>query len=316
LVKLECGICRLPFNKEYIKNDPVAMELLNENSEQRSNDIILTISNNRNIRNNNIDTNNIANSLQTESETNSDIQPSAQHRFNNPNEEIINREPQFRINGPAFIIKYHPNKLISSIVLILNIIPGGLGTMLLGISRKSVKYIIAGIFQFIFISAFIVLGILTLMRKFLFTIKYNKLLPISLIILSIYFYLISIYIGIINNFVFINSKRYKKFHAKEVGIFILISNIIIPGFGTLMIQSIIPDKCLIKMKRTFNGLAQLGLFIVLYLYFSGLSKMNDNLLLFIFLAIVEYLYVIGTSICFLRNIAITDDIYNEIEINY
>ena len=70
------------------------------------------------------------------------------------------------------------------------------------------------------------------------------------------------------------------------------------------------------MKRTFNGLAQLGLFIVLYLYFSGVSKMNDNLLLFIFLAIVEYLYVIGTSICFLRNIAITDDIYNEIEINY
>ena len=287
------------------------MELLNENTEQRSNDIILTISNNHNIRNNNTD-----NNVQIESEASSVNHPNAEHRFNNPNEEIIYREAQYTINGPVFIIKFHPNKIICSIVFILNIIPGGLGTMLLGINRKSIKYIIAGIFQFLFIIAFIVLGFLTLMRKYLFTIKYNKLLPISLIIVSLYFYLISIYIGIINNFVFINSKRYKKFHAKEVGIFILISNIIIPGFGTLMIQSIIPDKCLIKMKRTFNGLAQLGLFIVLYLYFSGVSKMNDNLLLFIFLAIVEYLYVIGTSICFMRNIAITDDIYNEIEINY
>jgi hypothetical protein len=311
LVKLECGICRLPFNKEYIKNDPVAMELLNENTEQRSNDIILTISNNHNIRNNNTD-----NNVQIESEASSVNHPNAEHRFNNPNEEIIYREAQYTINGPVFIIKFHPNKIICSIVFILNIIPGGLGTMLLGINRKSVKYIIAGIFQFIFIIAFIILGLLTLMRKYLFTIKYNKLLPISLIIVSLYFYLISIYIGIINNFVFINSKRFRKFHAKEVGIFILISNIIIPGFGTLMIQSIIPDKCIIKMKRTINGLAQLGLFLILFLFFSGISKMNDNLLLFIFLSIVEYLYVIGTSICFMRNIAITDDIYNEIEVNY
>ena len=43
--------------------------------------------------------------------------------------------------------------------------------------------------------------------------------------------------------------------------------------------------------------------------------MNDNLLLFIFLAVVEYLYVIGISICFLRNIIISDNIVNEIEIN-
>ena len=292
------------------------MELLNENTEQRSNDIILTISSNHNIRNNNIDTNNIANSVQIESESSSDNHPNSDHRFNNPNEEIIYREAQYRIDGPVFIIKYHPNKLISCIVFILNIIPGGLGTMVLGISRKSIKYIIAGIIQFIFIIIFIVLGFLTLMRKYLFTIKYNKLLPISLIIVSIYFYLISIYIGIINNFVFINSKRFRKFHAKEVGIFIFLSNIIIPGFGTLMVQSIIPDRCIIKMKRTINGLAQLALFIILYFYFCGLSKMNDNLLLFIFLAIVEYLYVIGSSICFMRNIAITDDIYNEIELNY
>jgi len=287
------------------------MELLNENTEQRSNDIILTISSNHNIRNTNIE-----NNARSESESSNDNHPTDQHRFNNPNEEIISGDAQYRINGPIFIIKFHPNKLICSMVLILNIIPGGLGTMLLGINRKSAKYIIAGIFQFIIIITFIVLGFLTLKRKYLFTINFNKLLPISLIIVSSYFYLISIYIGIINNFIFVNSKRYRKFHAKEVGLFILISNMIIPGFGTLMIQSIIPDRCMIKMKRSINGLAQLGLFIILYFYFSGLSKMNDNLLLFIFLAIVEYLYVIGTSICFMRNITITDDIYNEVEANY
>ena len=292
------------------------MELLNGNTEQRSNDIILTMQNTHNFSNNNIDTNNNINNIQIESEASSDNRPNSLHRFNNPNEEIIYRDAQYRINGPVFIIKLHPNKLICSLVFILNIIPGGLGTMLLGINRKSIKYIIAGIFQFLFIIAFIVLGFLTLMRKYLFTIQYNKILPISLIIVSLYLYLISIYIGIINNFVFINSKRCRKFHAKEVGIFILISNIIIPGFGTLMIQSILPDKCIIKMKRTINGLAQLGLFLILFFFFSGLTKLNDNLLLFIFLAIVEYLYVIGTSICFMRNIAITDDIYNEIEANY
>jgi hypothetical protein len=286
------------------------MELLNENAEQRSNDIILTISNNHNSHNNNV-----VNSVQTESEVSSVNNSTARYRFNNPNEDIIYREAQYRIDGPVFIIKCHPNKLISSIVFILNIIPGGLGTMLLGIRRKSVKYIIAGIFQFIFIIVFIVLGFLTLMRKYLFTLKYNKVLPISLIIVSLYFYLISIYLGIINNFVFINSKRFRKFHAKEVGIFILTSNIIIPGFGTLMIQSIIPDRCIIKKKRTINGLLQISLFIILYLYITGLSKKDDYLLLFIFLAIVEYLYVIGTSICFMRNIAITDDIFNEIESN-
>ena len=290
------------------------MELLNENTEQRTNEIILTTSSNHNFHN--IHNNNIDNNAQAETEANSVNHSNVDHRFNNPNEEIISREVHYTTNGPVFIIKFHPNKLISSIVFILNIIPGGLGTMLLGINRKSKKYIIAGIFQFIFINAFIILGFLTLMRKNLFTIKYNKLLPIGLIVVSLFFYLISIYIGIINNFVFINTKRCKKFHAKEFGIFILLSNIIIPGFGTLMIQTIIPDKCIIKVKRTINGLAQLGLFVVLFLFYSEITNMKDNLLLFIFLTVVDYLYVIGTSIYFMRNIAITDDIYNEIELNY
>lgn len=292
------------------------MELLNENNEQRSNDIILTISNNRNYHNSNIETNNNINNVQVESEASSDNHSIIDQRFNNPNEEIINNHAQYTLDGPFFILLFHPNKLMCSLILVLNLIPGGLGTMLLGINRKSVKYIIGGVFQFIFIIVFIVLGFLTLKRKYLFTIKYNKLLPISLIIVSLYFYLISIYIGIINNFIFVNTKKFKKYHAKEVGIFILLSNIIIPGFGTMMIQSIIPDKCIMKMKRTINGLGQLGLFIILFIYFSGLSSMNENLLLFIFLAIVEYLYTIGTSICFMRNITITDDIYNEIEANY
>lgn len=75
----------------------------------------------------------------------------------------------------------------------------------------------------------------------------------------------------------------------------------------------IPNKCVIKVKRTINGIGQLIMFIILFLFFTGLEKMNENLLLFIFLAIVEYLYTIGISICFLRNIVISEDINNEIE---
>lgn len=273
---------------------------------------MLTLSTNSN---NNINTNN-RNTYSGESlDNNSDYNSIEQERFNNPNEEIIGGETLYKENGPYLIIKFYPNKCCSILTLILNLIPGGLGTMLLGINRNSKKYIIAGIIQFLLIDMLAIIGGFLLKKKEWFKKDYKKLLPIFLFVISGFFYLISIYIGVINNFIFINTKRLKKYHAKEFGFFILLLNLIIPGLGTLMIQSIVPNKCVIKMKRTLNGMLQLVMFIILFLYFSGLEKMNDNLLLFIFLAIVEYLYVIGISICFLRNIIISDDIVNEIEIN-
>ena len=233
--------------------------------------------------------------------------------FNNPNEVIIYNERTYRPNGPVFIIKFYPNKLICILTFFLNLIPGGLGTIALGIIRKSLKYLIGGIIHFILIDFLFILAYLLLEKKELFKKSYVKLLPIYLFITSGFFYLISIYIGVINNFVFINTKRLKKYHRKEIGLFILLLNLIIPGLGTLMIQTIIPNKCAIKPKRTINGIGQLILFIIIFLFFTGLKKLNENLLLFIFLALVEYLYTIGTSICFLRNIVISEDINSEIE---
>ena len=55
-------------------------------------------------------------------------------RFNNHNEEIIHGESDYKVNGPVFIIKYYQNKCISISSLVLNLIPGGLGIMLLGIN--------------------------------------------------------------------------------------------------------------------------------------------------------------------------------------
>ena len=292
-----------------MKNDPKCSELLQENIQQRQNNII-TFS--RNSSRNNI--NNILNIYSLESEDNSSNNNQMTiERFNNPNEEIIHGESDYRVNGPTFIIKYYPNKCSSISALILNLIPGGLGTILLGINKKSVKYIIGGIFHFVFIVFFAILGIILLKKKELFKIEYKKMLPIYFIVISIFFYLISIYIAFFNNFIFINTKRYLKSHRKEIGILIFLLNIIIPGLGTLMIQSILPCKCVIKMKRTLNGIAQLFMFIILFIYFSGILKSKENFLLFIFLAIAEYLYTLGTSICFLRNIIISEDIENEIE---
>ena len=295
---------------ESLKNDQKCVELLKENIKQRENNaIILSVNSN-----NNNNQNYIFNIFSMESEDNSSNNNQMTiERFNNPNEEIIHGERDYRENGPVFIIKFYPNKFCSISTLILNLIPGGLGTMLLGINKKSIKYIVGGIFHFLFIAFFAVIGTILLKKKDWFKIEYKKLMPIYFIIISIFFYLISIYIAFFNNFIFINTKRYIKFHKKEIGIFILLLNIIIPGLGTLMIQSIVPNRCIIKMKRTLNGIAQLFMFIILFIYFSGILKSKENLLLFIFLAIAEYLYTLGTSICFLRNIIISEDIENEIE---
>lgn len=283
------------------------MELLQENSVQRTNENILTSSGNSN--NNYIY--NIRNYSSGESSiNNSDII----NRFNNQNEEIINNESSYRIDGPIFIIKFYPNKILCILTMLLNFIPGGLGTMLLGINRKSIKYIIGGIIQFILIDSCFILGFLLFKKKQFFKKPYNNSLPTYLFITSGFFYLISIYIGIISNFLFINIKRISKFYRKEFGIFIVFLNLIIPGLGTLMIQAILPNKCVMKMKRTITGIGQLIMFIILFLFFTGIEKKNENLLLFLFLAIVEYLYTIGISICFLRNIMITENITNEIEI--
>lgn len=302
----------MPFNLENLKNDKIALELYSENIAQKTNsNLTLSTNSNQNIINNR---ENAVDNYSRQSDENSNYHAETEIRFNNPNDEIIQNESSYRVNGPSFIIKFYPSKFSCFLTIILNIIPGGLGTMVLGINRKSLKYILGGIIHFLLIDFCVILGILLLMKKKLFTIGYKKALPIYLFIISSVFYSISIYIGIINNFVFINSKKNKKYHKKEVGLFILILNLIIPGLGTLMIQSIVPDKCLMRMKRTITGIGQLTMFVVLFLFFSGISKMNNNLLLFIFLAIVEYLYTIGTSICFLRNIIISDDIINEIEI--
>ena len=107
MVKFECGICRLPFNIEYLKKDQKCAELLQENIQQRENNFI-TLSINSNHNNNQ---NTILNIFSVESEENS----SNNHqitidRFNNPNEEIIQGESDYRENGPVFIIKYYPNR--------------------------------------------------------------------------------------------------------------------------------------------------------------------------------------------------------------
>jgi hypothetical protein len=300
-MKLECGICRLPFNVENLKNDPITAELLTENQEY--------------VLSQNFQINNISDSSRESEDNNSNYNTQTESRFHNPNEEIIRGESSYRIKGPYIIIKFYPNEWSCILSLLLNIIPGGLGTMLSGIIRKSKKSIVFGIIQFLLIDGLSTIGYLLFKKKELFKNDYNKILPIFLFIVSGFFYLISLYNGIIDNFVFINTKKVRKFHAKEVGIFILILNLIIPGFGTLMIQSIIPDKCILKMKRTLNGICQLTMFLILLLFFTGIEKMNDNFLLFVFLAIVEYLYTVGISVCFLRNILISDHIIHEIEDN-
>ena len=246
-----------------MKNDPKSAEYLKENIQQSS---ILTLSTNNNNITNQVPIRN-SYSIESEESSSNNENINTEIRFNNPNEEIIQGERAYRINGPIFIIKFYPNKIACILVIILNLIPGGLGTMILGVNQKSSKYIFGGIIHFLLIDFSAVLGILLLKKQQWFNKEYKRLLPIYLINISIFFYFISVYIAFINNFIFINSKRIRKYHKKEVGIFILLLNLFIPGLGTLMIQSIVPDQCMMKARRTLTGIGQLAMVIILLLFF-------------------------------------------------
>ena len=101
--RLECGICRTPFKKEYFENDPIINELFN----YRNNINI----NNRQINNNNINIVNQNNNINNNSNTNrNSLRNSQSHLINNT--EVI---------FGLFILNFQPSKSYCIVSLLLNI---------------------------------------------------------------------------------------------------------------------------------------------------------------------------------------------------
>lgn len=239
---MECGICRTQFKKEYFANDPFVNELFNNNHQNNRNIVILnqinTNINNGEIiyshnRNNNIiitDINRIIFSR------NNSINNSLRNgNRNNLRNSQNNTNSEYRIFYGLLILSFQPSKSFCLISFFLNIFFCGLGTILIGLNKKSMFYTLFGIIQCFCFFIFLVYGSLFNNQKkifgkspIVFFTKYFKLM-------ALLFYISSIYISIFRNFLFFNLRKLNYNEKKERSLIIFFLNILIGGSGTLLV---------------------------------------------------------------------------------
>lgn len=305
--KLECGICRTPFKREYFENDPIANELFNNNHQIRNINILSLIqniqSNNRNNRETlysqiiNSNRNQNLNIIITDNNRNIISQN------NNINNYITNRNNirsnQIRINEEEkcccnlFILSYQPSKLYCMVSFFLNIFFCGLGTILIGLNKKSLFYTLLGIIQ-CYCFFFFLLYLLSLDNRKIFGKPPIKFFYMYFKILSIAFYISSFYISIFRNFLFFNLRKINFNEKRERGLLIYFLNILVEGTGTLLIGIISLTKeetCWDRIKYIIYGIIQLGGYI-LTLY--GITLININ----IRVDNIFFLIVGAASFCF------------------
>jgi len=193
------------------------------------------------------------------------------------------------------IIIFSPNKCICFIILILNIIISGLGTLMLSIRNCSLYDFALGFIQF-FGSYFLLLEGLSIRKyRYIYYVKINSFLFVYLIILSILFYLSSIYVGIFHNFVYYSPRRTTMTRNKEKGICIILLNLLTGGLGTILYGILIKNMdCFNRIKVWVVGIVQICGFAIFILAFSFIGTINKiMLIIFFFIGIMGYI----TSIC-------------------
>ena len=304
--KLECGICRTPFKKEYFDNDPIANELFNNNNNQIRNINILSLI--QNIQSNNRNNREILYSQILNSNRNQNLNVIITDNRNiinqniNLNNYIINRSNirinQVNINEEEiccglFILSFQPSKSYCMVSLFLNIFFCGLGTILIGLNRKSLFYTLLGVIQ-CYCFFFFLLYLLSLDNKKIFGKSPIKFFYIYFKFLCIAFYISSFYIAIFRNFIFFNLRRINFNEKKERGILIYFLNILVGGTGTILVGIISLTKeeiCWDKIKYIIYGIIQLGGYI---LTIYGITLINKN----IRFDNVFFLIVGGVTFCF------------------
>ena len=119
---------------------------------------------------------------------------------------------------------------------------------------------------------------------YIYYVRINSFLFAYLIILSILFYLSSIYVGIFHNFVFYNPSKTTMTENKEKGICILLLNLITGGLGTILYGVLIKNMdCFNRLKVWLIGIVQICGFAIFILAFTFIGTINKMMLNIFFL---------------------------------
>ena len=241
---------------------------------------------NNNINNNQNRSNHIVRNANNLNNNNNNILSYNQIMLNNLSERTNNK----------LIVMFNPNKCICFIILLLNIIISGLGTLMISIRNCSLYDFFLGFIQFLGSYFFFIAGLSIRKYRYIYHIRINPFLCAYLIILSIIFYLSSIYVGIFHNFVFYNPRRTTITENKEKGICILLLNLITGGLGTILYGVLIRHMdCFNRSKFLLIGLVQITGFAIFIIAFTCIGTINKAILfIFFFIGIMGYI----TSICF------------------
>lgn len=272
----------MSFNREYFGNDPEGIEIFQNRSREEMVPQLNHLNNNQN--NNHINQNlNPINSVQSNR-----IIRNLYNNINSSNSNVLNHnDNQLNIfsdnSNNFFIFLFKPNKITCLLLLFLNIVVSGLGTLLIGFKNCSLYDFLLGIIQFFGCYLSFLKGLDIQKTRYIYNIKINSFLGIYLIILSLLLYLSSIYIGIFHNFIFFNPRRIKMNENKEKGICIIILNFMTGGLGTLFYGILIRNSDFFnRIKNCLVGLVQICGFIIFILAFSLISQINIIILIILF----------------------------------
>jgi len=246
------------------------------------------------------------NNININNNNNNNIQRQNNHIVRNVNHRNINNtnilsHNQILLNNLAersnnkLIVIYNPNKCICFIILLLNIIISGLGTLMISIRNCSLYNFSLGSIQFLGTYFFFLEGLSIRKRHYIYYVRINSFLFIYSIFLSILFYLSSIYVGIFHNFVFFSPRRTTMTKNKEKGICIIVLNLITGGLGTILYGVLIKNmECFNRIKIWFIGIVQICGFAIFVLGFACLGTISKMILvIFFFIGVMGYI----TSIC-------------------
>lgn len=284
----------MPFKREYFENDPVMLELyLNIYEKNYRNAINIIQIRNRNERNiiriNNVVINP---NIPTSSHTNRNIL--GNNNNNNQNDMNDGIEVLFGL----FILRFGSSKGTCIYILILNILFCGLGTIFIGLNKKSVFYILLGIIQCYCFFFFLVYDY-SFDKRTLFGRPFTKYFRIYFRLTYCLFYLSSIYIGIFRNFLFFNKRKINFNENKEKGLIVFFLNIIIEGSGTILvgIKRIVEEvNYWYKINYILYGIIQLFGYLLILFTFSIINKKAIIYICFLFfIGLLSFCFSMYTS---------------------